>query len=99
MDSLGNWVTRFEGKSDMFFMLHRILLTLALAVLDGPRSSIPADGRVTLTHGAHLFRLDYYQGPRWFLELRLQWQHEGLSSFEIIGKSYFHRPNKSGDKS
>ncbi len=49
-------------------------------------------GNATLSQGTHKFRVDYYQGPRYYIALQTAWKCDDASSYQIIPSSAFSRP-------
>lgn len=48
--------------------------------------------KVYLTAGMHVWRVDYYQGPRYQIELDVWWRPSGVGSFVVIPPSVFYGP-------
>ena len=58
---------------------------------DGLHASQRKTAKVTLTSGEHDIRIDYYQGPRYHIELVLFWLKPGAKSEEVIPSTQFRR--------
>ncbi len=58
---------------------------------DGLHASQRKTAKVTLTSGEHDIRIDYYQGPRYHIELVLFWLKPGAGSEEVIPSTQFRR--------
>lgn len=59
---------------------------------DGVHSSARKSGTVTLKEGLRDLRLDYFQGPRYHIELQLFWKTPGSNVEELVPASALRRP-------
>lgn len=59
---------------------------------DGQHAPQAVSTQVDLSAGRHKMRVDYFQGPRAFIQVQLLWKKPGQTSFEIIPPSALHRP-------
>ncbi|MCX8057691.1 MAG: PA14 domain-containing protein [Ignavibacteria bacterium] len=60
---------------------------------DGLHSYLEKSASINLTAGEHRIRVDYYQGPRTEIALRLFWRKPGTTVNEIIPPSAFNLPD------
>jgi len=59
---------------------------------DGLHPVTDSFGSANLSQGTHKFRVDYYQGPRYYIALQTAWKCGDASSYQIIPSSAFSRP-------
>jgi len=59
---------------------------------DGTHAVATKTGTVHLAAGFHDFRVDYFQGPRWYIALQLFWRQNASDAFTVIDSSSFTRP-------
>lgn len=59
---------------------------------DGVHAPRTVNADYVLTAGNHPFRLDYYQGPRYLIQLQLLWKKPGDSAHSIVPPDAFLRP-------
>ncbi len=65
---------------------------------DGVHAIQSRSGRIYLDAGNHDFRLEYFQGPRWYIALQLYWTVPGQSR-EIMPKNVFLLPSNTASES
>lgn len=49
-------------------------------------------GDATLAKGSHAFKIDYFQGPRYYITLQLLWKCGNAADYSIVPPSAFARP-------
>lgn len=58
--------------------------THAVTTVSGPT--------IQLTAGAHKIRVDYFQGPRYYIALQLLWRSKASAPFQMVPADFFRRP-------
>ncbi len=59
---------------------------------DGTHPTKSVTGQASLTKGTHDIRIDYYQGPRYYITLQLLWQCGNAATYQIVPPEAFTRP-------
>lgn len=59
---------------------------------DGTHAVQSANGSVALTAGRHPFRVDYFQGPRYYIALQVYWRTNTSAPWVLIPWTAFDRP-------
>ena len=59
---------------------------------DGVHAVRSAYGDVNLTAGKHAVRVDYYQGPRYYIALQVLWKCDGQTKYQIVPPEAYREP-------